>query len=100
MMSDNNDYTMAELKEINEQLDRRYSSISRAAQNLELKNKGLEQEVGVLKQQLENADLNIAQQKTNLANVIAESNQSKQDMASEIGELRAKIKRLENGDND
>jgi chromosome segregation ATPase len=99
-MSDNNDYTMAELKEINEQLDRRYSSISRAAQNLELKNKGLEQEVGVLKQQLENADLNIAQQKTNLANVIAESNQSKQDMASEIGELRAKIKRLENGDND
>ena len=98
-MSEASEYTKKELEDINKQLERRYDSLARATQNLELKNGEQRKRINFLEEQLENAELNIAQQKTNLINVVSTSNQQKEDMAFEINELRAKIKRLENGDN-
>lgn len=87
------------LEEKHDALSRRYKSLAKATQALELREKALIQENGFLTEQLENAELNIAQQKTNLMNVITTSNQTKDDLASEISLLKAKIKRLENGNN-
>jgi chromosome segregation ATPase len=87
-----------ELKEKYVRLRDRYESLSNAVQKLELENNRLIEETVYLKSQLETAQLQINQQKDNLTRVILTSNTTKDDMAAEIAELRAKIKRLGDGD--
>ena len=66
----------------------RYNSLVKAVQKLELDNGALVQENAMLKEQIENADLNIAQQKATLLNVVTNSNKQKDDMATEIALLK------------
>ena len=66
----------------------RYNSLVNAVQKLELDNGALVQENAMLKEQIENADLNIAQQKATLLNVVTNSNKQKDDMATEIALLK------------
>ena len=82
------------------QLERRYNSLVKAVTSLEEKFAILQSERDFYKAQLTNAELNIEQQKTNLFNVVTNSNQTKDDMAAEIAELRAKLRMANNGNND
>jgi predicted nucleic acid-binding Zn-ribbon protein len=81
------------------ELKRRYDSLVKAVRRLEERYSALESENEFHKTQLANAELNIVQQKQTLISSITVANQTKDDMATEVAELRAKIKRLENGDN-
>jgi hypothetical protein len=86
------EHTKAELQTMYDDLLRRYNSLVAATQALELREKALIQENGFLTEQLENAELNISQQKTNLINVVTTSNATKDQMAKEIAELKGVIK--------
>lgn len=92
--------TYKQLEKEHEALQKRYDSLVKAVQKLEkrLENRTTENEFH--KKQLENAELNIHQQKQLLINVATENNRMKDDMAAEIGQLKTKIKSYENGDND
>lgn len=87
-----------ELREKYVRLRDRYESLSSAVQGLELEKGLLAKEIEDLNARLEKAQQQIEQQKNNLFKVITTSNTTKDDMAAEIAELRAKIKRLNNGD--
>lgn len=87
------------LKEKYDVLQRRYNSLALACQKLELKLAEVKHDNQVLRNQLLNADQQIGQQKTNLINVVATSNQVKDTMASEISGLRAELRKVGNGDN-
>jgi predicted nucleic acid-binding Zn-ribbon protein len=93
-MSDNGNKPTAEEHNI---LQQRYDSLVKAIQKLELTNAALEHDNQFLRNQLLNAEQNIAQQKANLINAVTTSNQTQQDMASEISILKAELR--ENGDN-
>lgn len=72
-------------------LQKRYNSLVLAVQKLELDKASLEHDNQVLRNQLLNADQNIAQQKTNLINAVTTSNEAQQNMAQEIAVLKAEL---------
>jgi len=76
----------------------RYNSLVKAVQKLELDKGAVEQERDYFRQQLLNAEQNIAQQKTNLVNVVTTNNQTQQEMAQEIQGLRSELRKFD-GDN-
>lgn len=81
------------------QLLARYNSLVKAVGHIEKERDELAKSNSFYQEQLNNAELNIVQQKDTLINVVTNSNQTKEDMAKEISKLRAKIKVLKDGNN-
>lgn len=96
---DNDKPTYKELEEAHERLNKRYDSLVKATRSLEVYVSTLEKRNTFLEEQLENAQLNVTQQKETLINVMTESNRVKDEMAVEIADLRTKLKVATNGDN-
>jgi hypothetical protein len=88
-----------ELEAQHDALTKRYDSLVLAIQKIELVNGDLVQRNNFLEEQLENAQLNVSQQKQTMINVVTESNRVKDEMAAEISDLKSKLKAAENGNN-
>jgi hypothetical protein len=90
--------TYKQLEEQASYLQKKYDSLAKATRSLEIYVSTLEKRNTFLEEQLENAQLNVAQQKDNITRVALESNRVKDEMAAEITVLRSKLKVATNGD--